>query len=75
MPDSTITTTRQHLRLTDVTSIVITDTVQTSDGRYVRAIRVFGTPTGTNVPPLFELTVDAATSAALAIPIPPRTWS
>lgn len=58
--------------ISEVTDVVVTDAVDdgTSTGTWIRSIRIFGTPTGDGLPPVFELRVKSTTKSNLDVTTP-----
>lgn len=67
---SEVKTIRQTLRVTDVEAVTVSAVVDSDvPGQKLRTIRVHG-PGGTANPPVFELQIEAADPADLAVPTP-----
>lgn len=76
MTQSAFTKIAETIQVDQVVSVVITPIVDdgTSTGTWVRAIRIFGQPNGTNGPPVFELDIKSTTEANLEIVTPTLTF-
>lgn len=68
-----IVTTQQTIEIDSVTDVQVTDIVADGSG-FVRAIRIYGTPAGTNAPLLFDLRIKSDTLANLDITTPVLTF-
>ena len=64
-----IVTTQQTVEITDVTDVQVTEIVEDGAG-FVRAIRIYGSPSGDNAPLILDLRIKADTSAALNVTTP-----
>jgi hypothetical protein len=63
----------QVVEVDSVLSVVVTDVVDdgTNTGTWVRAIRIFASPNGTNGPAVFEVDIKSTTMGNLDITTPP----
>lgn len=69
---STVTTTRQHVTVIDVSDVEVTEIVE-DDGEFVRAIRVYTTE-GANAAVVFEMTIRGATMEAIKVTAPEQEF-
>ena len=67
---STLAVLSQHLSLTNVRSIVVTEIVTTEEG-FTRAVRFFGEPVASGAPRLIlDVTLSASDKASLEVSTP-----
>lgn len=64
---SSITSLTTAIGVDQVVSIVVTDVVSDGNGGFVRAIRIYGQPSGTNAAPVFTLTLNSTDASAIAL--------
>lgn len=69
MPDSTIVRVHETLRVTDVRDVKITEIVDDS-GTFMRAIRIFGEPSGSNGLPVLEIIIESTDQSDIAVTTP-----
>ena len=72
MPNSAIQHFNQVTVVDNVEDVVITPIVDdgTNSGTFVRAIRIYGQPNGTNGPAVFELRIKATVASKIDITTP-----
>ena len=70
MADSNFTTHRQTLEIDQVKAVDVTEIVDAQDGSKVRELRVFGSPDGTDAPPVLTVRVKADTADPLEVQTP-----
>jgi hypothetical protein len=73
---STVTILNQTVEIDSVDSVVVTAAVDdgTSTGTFVRSIRIFGEPNGTNGPPVLEVRIKSQTLANIELTTPTLTF-
>ncbi len=69
MTDTTVSQHASKMIVTEVTDVQVTEIVE-ADGTFVRAIRIYGTPSGGAIPPVLEVQIKAGTSDALKVTTP-----
>jgi hypothetical protein len=69
MTDSVLTQTFQKIKVTEVEDVQVTEIVDDS-GKFLRAIRVFGMPGGTEAAPIIELQIQSATAEKIKVTTP-----
>ena len=70
MPDSTLTTRKQTIEVDQVQAVDVTEIVDDQSGGKVREVRVYGTPDGTDAPPVLTVRVKADTADPLQLTTP-----
>ena len=67
---TTVTTLRHVLGVTEVAHVDVTEIVADPAGGYVREVRIYGNPDGTDAPPVVTLRLSAPARAALEVQTP-----
>jgi hypothetical protein len=67
MPASSITSLTTAIGVDQVESIVVTASASDGNGGFIRAIRIYGAPNGTNAPPVFTLTLTSSDASKIAV--------
>lgn len=63
----------QKIKVTEVRKIIVTETVE-DGGAFVRAIRVYGEPGGTDAPPILDLVLQSDDATAIELTTPALTY-
>ena len=73
---ATVNISAQFLEVTDVGDVIVTDTQQSPDGDYVRDLRVYSRPTGSDEAKalLVQIRIRAMTREMLEITAPPQNF-
>ncbi len=66
---SAIITHTQKVEVTEVEKVIVTEVVD-ADGSFVRAIRIYGAPDGTDAPPVIDLVLRTDTAAKIELTTP-----
>lgn len=69
MADSSVSQHATRILVTEVTDVQVTEIVE-ADGTFIRAIRIYGTPSGGAIPPVLEVQIKGATADALKVTTP-----
>ena len=67
---SAIATIREVVGITEVAHVDVTEIVADPAGGYVREVRIYGNPDGTDAPPVVTLRLAAPARAALEVQTP-----